>query len=84
MIYLQSMIALDVARERSAEAEARSRRRQQLATASSARGARRGTLTSTLARLAAQASRGSAALAQRLDRPTADEILAPDRRCAPA
>lgn len=84
MIYLQSMIALDVARERAAEAEARSRRHEQLAAATSGRAARHGALTSTLARVAARASRGSATLAQRLDRHTADEILAPDPRCAPA
>lgn len=75
MIYVQSMLALDIARERSAEAVARSRRHRQLAGSSADPAARRPRATAALARIAAQVSRGSASLARRLDARTASKVL---------
>lgn len=83
MIYVQSMLALDIARERSAEAVARSRRHRQLAEGSAVIATSRQRATAALARIAAQVSRGSASLARRLDPPTASKALPDAGPCLP-
>jgi len=83
MIYVQSMLALDITRERSAEAVARSRRHRQLAEGSAVIATSRPRATATLARIAAKLSLGSASLARRLDAPTAGKVLPDAGPCLP-